>query len=473
MMVVIALMAIPAALWAHGALKSSSPSRNARLTALPAELRLTFTERVELSVARLVLIRGMRDTVSLAPLAIDTSGRTLVAALANDAVRGGNSVATAGEYVIHWLVTGQDGHPVRGTVPFTVIVDTTKLGDSAVQLPAKDSIVPRRDGGVGSETASSDTAFSGTVAGGIFASNGALHTAARWLAFSAFFALLGTIVSLIAIVPSLERQGRSGFAQAVRSRAIFVGLVSGVLLVVVESARLVLQHHALTVDGVTLSYASLLGTTTWGTAWLVRSQAVVAALLALMLASRVTRSWYRASVGIVAMSVLGISSGMSLGGHAAGVIPMLPAVVVDMAHLISAGAWIGTLGLLLVVVFPLLRSDAATALIAVRTFSGMAMLAVATMLITGVVSAVNHVGSWDALTQSAYGQALLIKLAVVVAVLALGARNQWRVRNDRKSAGERIATVRASGRVELITAVIVLLVTSVLVAMPTPPTALH
>jgi copper transport protein len=471
MMVVIALLAIPAALWAHGALKSSSPSRNARLTALPAELRLTFTERVELSVARVVLIRGTRDTIGLAPLAIDTSGRTLIAALANDALRGGHSVV--GEYVIHWLITGQDGHPVRGTVPFTVAADTAKMGDSAAPFPARDSSVARTDSGPRGETASTDSAFGGTVAGGIFASNGALQTAARWLAFGAFFALLGTIVSLIAIVPSLERQGRSGFAQAVRSRAIFVGLVSALLLVVVESARLVLQHRALTVDDVTLSYASLLGTTTWGTAWLVRSQAVVAALLALLLARRVTRSWYRASVGIAAMSVLGISSGMSLGGHAAGVIPMLPAVVVDMVHLISAGAWIGTLGMLLVVVFPLLRSDAATALIAVRTFSRIAMAAVATMLVTGVLSAVNHVGAWGALTQNAYGQVLLVKLAVVVAVLALGARNQLRVRNDRKSAGERIATVRASGRVELVAAMLVLLVTSVLVAMPTPPTALH
>jgi copper transport protein len=469
-------MAIPAVLWAHGALKASSPARNARLTALPSAIRLTFTERVELSVARVVLIRGTSDSIRLAPLAIDTSGRILVAALASSEPANAAQVRADGSYVIHWLITGKDGHPVRGTVPFTVVADTTAskpVNDSVGGLSTRDSAVTGNDSGQHRAMSAADTAVGGTVAGGLFASNGALQTAARWLAFIGFFALLGTIASLIAIVPSLERQGRSSFAQAVKGRAIFVGLVSAVMLAIVESARLVLQHHALTLDDVTLSYASLLGTTTWGTAWLVRTQAVIAVLLAMLLARRVTRWWYRASVATAALAVVGITAGMALGGHAAAVVPMLPALGVDMAHLVSAGTWIGTLGLLLIVVLPLLQSDAATALIAVRTFSRIAIVAVATMLVTGVVSAVSHVGSWNAVLQSAYGQVLLLKLGVVLGVLSLGARNQLRMRNERKSSGERVASIRASGRVELVAAMVVLLVTSVLVAMPTPPAALH
>ena len=144
-----------------------------------------------------------------------------------------------------------------------------------------------------------------------------------------------------------------------------------------------------------------------------------------------------------------------------------------MVHLLSVGTWIGTLGLLLIVALPLLRSDASTALIAVRAFSRVAMVAVALMLLTGVLSASNHLGSWTAVFESTYGRVLLGKLAVVFVVLAIGARTQLRTRNDGVSATERISSISSLGRVELISAIIVLLVTAVLVATPTPPTALH
>ena len=251
------------------------------------------------------------------------------------------------------------------------------------------------------------------------------------------------------------------------------GLVAAAVLAAVEVGQLVLQHRSLTIDGASLSYGALLGSTTWGMAWLVRSQSVLGLLLALLLARRARGAWYGLALAIAALALVGITAGTSLSGHAASVVPRIPAVLTDMVHLLSVGTWVGTLGLLLMVALPLLRSDASTALIAVRAFSRVAMVAVALMLLTGVLSASNHLGSWNAVFESTYGRVLLGKLAVVFVVLAIGARNQLRVRNDGVSASERISSISSLGRVELISAIIVLLVTAVLVASPTPPTALH
>ena len=154
-----------------------------------------------------------------------------------------------------------------------------------------------------------------------------------------------------------------------------------------------MQHRSLTSNDASLSYGALLGTTTWGMAWLVRSQSVVGLLLALLLARRARGAWYGLALAIAALALVGITAGTSLSGHAASVVPRIPAVLTDMVHLLSVGSWIGTLGLLLIVALPLLRSDASTALIAVRAFSRVAMVAVALMLLTGVLSASNHLAS--------------------------------------------------------------------------------
>jgi methionine-rich copper-binding protein CopC len=65
----VAFLGVPAGVLAHGALRRSVPASGARLDRAPRELRLTFTERVELAVARLELIGPEGDQrVALSPL---------------------------------------------------------------------------------------------------------------------------------------------------------------------------------------------------------------------------------------------------------------------------------------------------------------------------------------------------------------------------------------------------------------------
>ena len=60
---------------------------------------------------------------------------------------------------------------------------------------------------------------------------------------------------------------------------------------------------------------------------------------------------------------------------------------------------------------------------AVPRFSALAVVSIATLLIAGVINGFLEVGSWRGLWETTYGQLLLVKAALVLPVLALGAFN--------------------------------------------------
>src|SRR5690349_19827236 len=64
---------------AHGSLTRATPGEGGRLTSVPHELRLTFSESVELALGRLALV-GPGGAVTLGPLALaPDSAQVLVA----------------------------------------------------------------------------------------------------------------------------------------------------------------------------------------------------------------------------------------------------------------------------------------------------------------------------------------------------------------------------------------------------------
>jgi len=80
-----------------------------------------------------------------------------------------------------------------------------------------------------------------------------------------------------------------------------------------------------------------------------------------------------------------------------------------------------------------------------------------------------NVASWSAFTTTSYGRTLLIKLAVVLLLVIVGAFNWRRVRPTLATGGTAAsARLRHSATLELALGVLVLAVTAVLVALPTP-----
>lgn len=167
---------------------------------------------------------------------------------------------------------------------------------------------------------------------------------------------------------------------------------------------------------------------------------------------------------------------LSLTGHA--VTSAVPALTVpaDLLHLAAAAAWLTgvvVLGTVLPAGWAGLRAGDQTLLVAgvVVPFSRLALVAVPVVAVTGVVAALVHVGSADALRTTAYGQAVLVKGWLFLWVLAFGACNHFwlrrRLSDERPghaARARRLLTVTVAG--ELVFGVLVLGATAVLVGLP-------
>jgi copper resistance protein D len=108
-------------------------------------------------------------------------------------------------------------------------------------------------------------------------------------------------------------------------------------------------------------------------------------------------------------------------------------LIVDILHLIASGAWVGALlGLLLLVSRPAARVDAAHLGLthrALHGFGAIGTVVVGTILVTGLVNGwmLAGIGNLATLPATLYGQLLIAKLALFVAMLGLASLNRFRL----------------------------------------------
>jgi putative copper resistance protein D len=155
--------------------------------------------------------------------------------------------------------------------------------------------------------------------------------------------------------------------------------------------------------------------------------------LVLMLAVCLTRDRPAVMEWFALASALALAGSIAWTGHA-GSTPGTAGkahLAADALHLCAASAWIG--GLLALVIFfaaaRRIRSGAWVAMVHEATvrFSLLGIASVAMIAVTGVINAYILVGSIEALLSTDYGRLLMVKLAVVAAMLALAAVNRFRL----------------------------------------------
>lgn len=153
--------------------------------------------------------------------------------------------------------------------------------------------------------------------------------------------------------------------------------------------------------------------------------------------------------------------------------------LVNPVHSLAAGLWIGTLFVLVVAGVATLFAEPAArdrrgaiAAEMVHAFSPLALTMGIVVVLFGLITAWRHLHVLSNLWSTPYGVTLLIKLAFVGMVFALGAFNWRRQRPTLGSEGAAVS-IRRSSRYELSVAAIVLIVTAVLVSIrpPRPPGA--
>lgn len=148
--------------------------------------------------------------------------------------------------------------------------------------------------------------------------------------------------------------------------------------------------------------------------------------------------------------------------------------MINPLHRLGGGLWIGTLLVMVLAGFTtIMRSDVAAnargALTAalVNAFSPLALTSAAVLALSGVITAWRHLKRLSSLWTTPYGIALDVKLLFVLCVVALGAWN-WRKQKPLLGSDEATASLRKSSVAELTFAAIVLVVTAIVVSLPSP-----
>ncbi|TQF41792.1 copper-binding protein [Bradyrhizobium sp. UNPF46] len=346
------------AAWAHAALVSVEPASGSMLAAPPKAVQLRFSEAVTPGAIRLIDGAGRaRDDAR-----VSASGETISVAMPADLPEG-----TA---VVSYRVISQDGHPVTGSVIFSIGTPT------ATKPPAA------RDGGLNMVIW---LARVGLYLG-LFVGVGGVFFA-RWIAWS----MTGMAVPRVTL------------AIGIPCAAASVGALGLDLLGLPPSAI------------TTAAPWKVALATSAGPALLVAVTAMLLALVALRSA------WYARAVALVALVGVGLSLAMT--GHAATAPPEALTRSAIFFHGLGVAIWIGALAPLMTLVS---RPTAATLPIVSR-FSRIAALAVGVLALTGLALAIVQLEKPGALVATRYGLILSTKLVLVTGLLALAALNRFRL----------------------------------------------
>lgn len=454
---------LPGTATAHQQLLEASPAAGDILQSAPRELRLTFNQAIEPSLAQLRLV-GPAGEIDLAPHRIPADAPTVLLGTITGPL-------AAGAYTIHWLVTGDDGHPVRGEIQFTIAEGAAGLPAEPAQAPAVSADSAALGGGSGQAAGGGQVEAAGDGEEG-FGPTSPLYLTARWLTFAGITVVIGAVAFVVFVLPGLQRQSGARPPQMltrVRSRAAGLGLAAVAILVVGIGLRLLAQTTALRGAGGAAGgdlVVAILTRSIWGWGWVLQAAAAMLAIAGFTLAMR-RRGAAGWAMAAVAALVLAVTPGLS--GHAAAASTL--AIVADSLHVLSAGGWLGTLLVMMVAGIPLFlerpttrRADGAALL---RAFTPVALTFAGGLAITGVFAAWLHLTAFADLWSSAYGRTLLLKLGALMGVIAAGAFNWLRSRPALEERDD-ARPLRRSATAELAIGALVLAITAALVATPPP-----
>ena len=411
-----ALTAAPAA-FAHAILQESTPSNNSVVRTSPKTVSLRFNEAVETAFGSIRVYNCAGGRVD--------SGKILRPTKDSVAVTVDRTLAR-GTYTVTWRVISADSHPVAGAFVFNV--KKANAGSCKQVFGAKTP---------------------GTV--------DALFKFARGLDFALLLLVVGGAIALAVVLRSAASELRT------RLFRILAGLSFG--LVVAAALCIVLQGAV--AGGFGLGEAFRWDTihsvlqTRFGRAFLWQiGVAIVVGALAL-LASRSRK------LELLPLLALLLLPTVSAAGHArtSGAL----AIFLDVFHIAAASTWVG--GLAFTILGLLLAGEDRWPLAsrAVPRFSLLAVVSVATLIVAGSLRGYQEVKAFHGLWDTTYGRLLLVKIALVLPLLALGAYNNRyavpRLKKQIASVVEQRRFLRAAG-MELAIMAIIVGVTAVLVTEP-------
>ncbi|MEU7961064.1 copper resistance CopC/CopD family protein [Micromonospora humida] len=402
---------------AHAVLSSSSPVASSVVPSAPSEVVLTFSESVRKVPDKVRVIAPDGSRADRGEPRFEGSVVTI----------GVDPAGPQGTYLVSYRVISADSHPVSGAFTYSVGAPSTPPTDSG-----------------------SDSRADPVVGAGV--------KVTKYLGYAGLLLVVGPALVLAALWPL--RLSRRGPARL---------LWSGVGLLAVATVAEVWLQVPYTAGGglfdVTGEGLSEVLGSGYGTAHLIRLGLLVAAVFLLR---PLTRGPVGRTDGII-LTGLGVAGLFTwpLAGHPAASPAPAVSVLVDAVHLGSMAVWLG--GLVMLAGFLLRRADERELGAILPIWSRWAALAVAALLLAGVVQGLIEVGTLQALTGTTYGRLLLAKIGLFALVVAVAAYSRQLVR--RRTAAARPVPVRRAVWVELAITAVILGVTATLVQTPPARTA--
>ncbi|MBL0940049.1 MAG: CopD family protein [Gemmatimonadaceae bacterium] len=266
---------------------------------------------------------------------------------------------------------------------------------------------------------------------------------------------VGALVAMGRALQALRHEHWRSAAGTIHQTRAIRALAWFGIIALIAAPTLLLRSQMMALEMTWRDLPSLINETGWGRGFRILAVSTVATAIVLPLRMTRRNAWL--------LTVLAAAVAIAMGGlgHAASDMRWpIGARVLDAAHVLSIGAWIGGL---LVTWLATRQPGFYSPEAAWRDFSGlatiMAPLAVLTGLASGARILVGHAPA--VIVNSPYGQMLIVKSIMVAIVLAIGARQRTRIARGQLAAGRSVV-------IELGMAAWVLLVTATLTGTAPP-----
>jgi copper transport protein len=389
-------LALPVAASAHAYLIKTVPAASGVLTHPPATVQLTYDEAVEPKFAIISVTNVQGQQVTTAPVARSPADPdTLTVPLRPD--------LPEGWYLIYWRAISVDGHPVQGA--FTYAVGPSPGPAPQFRIPSIASSATR-----------------------------AQLLITRWLMFLGVMVSIGLFVLRMLIARPVVRR-----VPGVRVRALSVGFVVSSVLGLI--AIPVYLDFSIANDSLRSVFdlgtlVPLYRVTAFGRAFvdleLCFALFCLAAWIALWL-DRPARD--RRSVAEIAATFGALAAAAAAlvipgtAGHAAQTSPRGLTLFFDWVHMGAGSIWLGGLIGLLVLWLSVPGEWRVAALRAsVPRFSSAALGSVIVLGASGIGESLEHLPAVNALWETGFGRAILVKAGLLVAALAIASGNLLRSR---------------------------------------------
>lgn len=408
LLIALLLLAWAPVLYAHASLVASKPDSGTVLAQAPRTASLSFNESVSPLLMKLIRPDGSSEELEDVLL----QDQRLELALP--------PMETEGTYGLSWRVISADGHPVGGTLTFSVGTPSANLVEGASSNPVRNSLI----------------------------------WLARLLGYLGLFTGIGWVIYR-ALTPGSK--DASNPQSRIAPRMLAVGAVA-----------LLLNLGLVGVDALDLPLSALLSTAAWKTA--ASTSMGLAVLLGWIALACAALSWKAKNATsqkwLAALALILLGASLASSGHASTADPAWLSRPSVWLHVVAVTLWIGSF---LPLAYALQHAQESRLL---TLFSRWIPAVLLVLILSGAALIYVQFDQLASLWKSRYGQVLSAKLILVLLLLGLGAYNRYRLtqavlqqRSDARQALRRVV------RLEYVLVVLILAMAALWRFTP-PPRAL-